>query len=96
MYSILLNIATKLELQKATHGAKLELLEATLVTLESYKRRCTVETQHTIQILHHLYFILIIALHQPSSFVIIRIVITISISISISINTNLMSIHIHH
>ena len=33
---------TKLELQKATHGAKLELLEATLVTLESYKRRCTV------------------------------------------------------
>ena len=42
VYSILLNIATKLELQKATHGAKLELLEATLVTLESYKRRCTV------------------------------------------------------
>ena len=44
MYSILLNIATNLELQKATHGAKLELLEATLVTLESYKRRCTVHT----------------------------------------------------
>ena len=45
VYIILLNIiiATKLELQKATHGAKLELLEATLVTLESYKRRCTVK-----------------------------------------------------
>ena len=44
VYSILLSIATKLELQKATHGAKLELLdlEATLMTLESYKRRCTV------------------------------------------------------
>ena len=42
VYSILLNIATKLELRKATHAAKLELLEATLVTLESYKRRCTV------------------------------------------------------
>ena len=41
VYSILLNIATKLELRKATHAAKLELLEATLVTLESYKRRCT-------------------------------------------------------
>ena len=33
VYIILLNIATKLELQKATHGAKLELLEATLVNL---------------------------------------------------------------
>ena len=42
VYSILLNIATKLELWKATHAAKLELLEATLVTMESYKRRCTV------------------------------------------------------
>ena len=42
VYSVLLNIATTLELQKATHGAKLELLEATLVTLESYKRCCTV------------------------------------------------------
>ena len=42
VYSILLNIATKLELRKATHAAKLELLEATLVALESYKRRCTV------------------------------------------------------
>ena len=42
VYSMLLNIATKLELRKATHAAKLELLEATLVTLESYKRRCTV------------------------------------------------------
>ena len=41
-YSILLNIATNLELRKATHAAKLELLEATLVALESYKRRCTV------------------------------------------------------
>ena len=41
VYSILLNIATKLELQKDTHAAKLELLEATLVTLESYKRCCT-------------------------------------------------------
>ena len=38
MYSILLTIATNVELQKATHGPKLELLEATLVTLESYKR----------------------------------------------------------
>ena len=37
VYSIL-----KLELRKATHAAKLELLEATLVALESYKRRCTV------------------------------------------------------
>ena len=46
VYSILLNIATKLELQKPTHGAKLELLEATLVTLESYKRRCTVQCKH--------------------------------------------------
>ena len=44
VYSILLNIGTKLELRKATHAAKLELLEATLVTLESYKRRCTVRT----------------------------------------------------
>ena len=34
-YTRLLNIATQLELQKATHGAKLELLEATLVTLEN-------------------------------------------------------------
>ena len=42
VYSILLNIATKLELRKATRAVKLELLEATLVTLESYKRRCTV------------------------------------------------------
>ena len=42
VYSILLNIATQLELRKATHAAKLELLEATLVALESYKRRCTV------------------------------------------------------
>ena len=42
VYRILLNIVTKLELRKATHAAKLELLEATLVTLESYKRRCTV------------------------------------------------------
>ena len=42
VYSILLNIATKLELWKATHEAKLELQEATLVALESYKRRCTV------------------------------------------------------
>ena len=47
-----------------------------------------------IQILHHLYFILIIVLHQPSSFVIIRIIIT--ISISISINHNVMSLLIHH
>ena len=47
--------------------------------------------------MHHLYFILIIVLHQPASFVIIRIIITISISISISINTiaNVMSILIH-
>ena len=44
VYSTLLNIATKLELQKATHAAKLELLEATLVALESYKRRCTVDS----------------------------------------------------
>ena len=44
VYSILLNIATKLELRKATHAAKLELLEATLVALESYKRRRTVHT----------------------------------------------------
>ena len=44
VYSILLNIATKLELRNATHAAKLELLEATLVALESYKRRCTVLT----------------------------------------------------
>ena len=42
LWCTLLNIATKLELRKATHAAKLELLEATLVTLESYKRRCTV------------------------------------------------------
>ena len=42
VYSILLNIATKLELRKATHAAKLELLEATLVALESYKRRTAV------------------------------------------------------
>ena len=42
VYSILLNISTQLELRKASHAAKLELLEATLVTLESYKRRCTV------------------------------------------------------
>ena len=42
MYSVLLNISTKLELRKATHAAKLELLDATLVALESYKRRCTV------------------------------------------------------
>ena len=42
VHIILLNIATKLELRKATHAAKLELLEATLVALESYKRRCTV------------------------------------------------------
>ena len=42
VYSILLNITTKLELYKAAHAAKLELLEATLVALESYKRRCTV------------------------------------------------------
>ena len=39
VYSILLNIARKLELRKVTHAAKLELLEATLVALESYKRR---------------------------------------------------------
>ena len=44
-----------------------------------------------IQILHHLHFILIIVLHQPSSFVIISIIIT----ISISINTNVMSLLIH-
>ena len=44
--------------------------------------------------MHHLYFILIIVLHQPSSFVIISIIIT--ISISISINTNVMSLLIHH
>ena len=44
VYRMLLNIATQLELQKAAHGAKLELLdlEATLVALESYKRCCTV------------------------------------------------------
>ena len=42
VYSILLNIVTKLELWKATHAARLELLEATLVALESYKRRRTV------------------------------------------------------
>ena len=41
VYSILLNIATKLELRKATHAAKLEFLETTLVTLEPYKPRCT-------------------------------------------------------
>ena len=41
VYSILLNIATNLELRKVTHAVKLELLEATLVTLESYKRRYT-------------------------------------------------------
>ena len=42
VYSILLNTATQLKLQKATHGANLELLEAILATLDSYKRRCTV------------------------------------------------------
>ena len=42
VYRLLLNIATNLELRKATYATKLESLEATLVTLESYKRRCTV------------------------------------------------------
>ena len=53
-YSILLNIATKLELQKATDGAKLELLEATLVTLESYTRRCTVRGLLIIMLIMHI------------------------------------------
>ena len=40
MYSILLNMATKLELCKATHAAKLELLrlEATLVVTNAVAR----------------------------------------------------------
>ena len=46
VYNMLLNIVTQLELRKATHAAKLELLEATLVTLESYKRCCTVYSPH--------------------------------------------------
>ena len=50
VYSTLLNIATNLELRKATHATKLELLEATLVTLESYKRRCTVVVYDSIRL----------------------------------------------
>ena len=64
VYSILLNIGTKLELRKATHAAKLELLEATLVTLESYERRCTVLLLNLVPVLLSLLLDLVLVLRS--------------------------------